>query len=151
MKTIHSGDSHETPSVREEGGGQDIFSLEKLRQRWSRTDDTVLRNSQESSPVGRVRDFPVTSPVDMLSGLREMVRRDFAAFADLLRVLEAQMDEIEGVLSGMPVGTFAHDVEGKEEGQGDTEVDASKLREKLAELEDLLEAFMLVKKKAGHA
>ncbi len=80
-----------------------------------------------------------------------MVRRDFAAFADLLRVLEAQMDEIEGMLPGSTVGDSAHGAQGKEGEQGGAAVDASELYEKLAILEDLLEAFILAKKKAGHA
>lgn len=111
---------------------QEIFNLEQLRSRWSRSSGEPAPVIAEVLPVAgeRVQIRPTRRALFLR--LKTMVREQWADQGEQLRVLETQMSVIEGLLDR----TEDHEAgKNKEEGLA--------LRAELALLEDLLEAALL--------
>lgn len=109
----------------------EIFSLDRLRSRWSRTSFDPASGIAEALPVvgERVQNRPTRR--ELFLRLRAMVREQWADQGEQLRVLEMQMAVIEGLLDR----TEDHEAGNKEERRA--------LLPELALLEDLLEAALL--------
>lgn len=109
------------------GSPQEIFSLDRLRQRWSRD---PAAPSPAVQPAAQTRPAKRETRLDLFVRLRKMVLAEAALQTESRAMLANQLTEIEDMIRQMEQGAAG-------------EAEEMELQSRLMLLEDLLEAVLL--------